>query len=186
MLFYDDDKNKSAITNGSGIWRWKLQEAGANEKSPLFDEIVLKTIQLLSVKSDKKQFVFKPRQSILGENDRVFLDVEFYNEIYDRVYGNRIKLDLTDESGKTTNHELVDSKSNASFNLGRLRAGLYKYQAVTNYANKNFIEKGEFLVKKTQLEALNLQADHQMLRAIAKRSRGGYFTFSDRNMLSSL
>ena len=64
MLFYDDGKDKTAITTGSGIWQWKLQEAGVNEKSPLFDEIVLKTIQLLSVKSDKKQFVVKPRQSI--------------------------------------------------------------------------------------------------------------------------
>ena len=109
-----------------------------------------------------------------------------YNNIYERVYNNTIELNLTNERWKSNSYELVDSPSSAAFNLGRLSAGLYKYRAVTNYANKNFVEKGEFLVKQTQLEALQLQADHELLRSLSKKSDGDFYDFTDRETLTRI
>ncbi len=183
MMYYDDGKTKAAITSGSGIWQWKLQEAGMSDKSPLFDEIVMKTIQLLSVKSDKKQFVVKPRQSIFNANERVFLDVEIYNDIYERTHNNTVSLNLTNEVGEVQSAKLVDSPSNSTFNLGRLPAGLFKYKAVTKYANKTLVESGEFLVRAIQIEALALQADHDLMRALSEKSGGVFYDFSDHNEL---
>jgi hypothetical protein len=180
MFYYDDGKMKTAVTAGSGIWQWKLQEASTQQGSPLFDEIVLKTIQLLSVKSDKKQFVVKPRQTSYNENERVFMDVEVYDAIYERVYGNTITLNLVDEKNKTTSIELVDGKNSSSFNLGRMEEGIYKYKAVTNYASKVLTETGEFVVKQTQVEALSLQADHELLRQVSRKSGGDFYDFSRR------
>ncbi|MFT6866135.1 MAG: hypothetical protein ACJA08_000964 [Cyclobacteriaceae bacterium] len=184
MFYYDDGLVKSAVTVGSGIWQWRLQEAGLKEKSELFDELVLKTIQFLSIKSDKKQFVVKPRQSTFNENDRVYIDTELYNEIYERSYGNTIELRLTDEAGKANTYQLVDSEVTAAFNFGRMDQGVYQYVATTKSRGKTLTEKGEFIVNQTQIEGLNLQADHQLLRQISQKSGGKFYHFSERNQLS--
>lgn len=185
MFYYDDGIIKNAVTVGSGLWQWRLQEAGLKDRSDLFDELVLKTIQYLSIKSNKKQFVVKPRLSAFNENDRVFIDTEVYNEIYERSYGNTIELKLTDESGKVNIVELVDSEVTSSFNLGRMEQGVYQYVATTKTGNKTLTEKGEFVVNQTQIESLNLQANHQILRQISQKSGGSYFPFSEKAQLAA-
>lgn len=184
MFYYDDGDIKSAVTAATGIWQWRLQEAGLSDKSALFDEIVLKTIQFLSIKSDKKQFVVRPRQSSFNENDRVFIDTEVYNEIYARSYGNTINLSLTDENGDSNTFELVDNEVNAAFNLGRMGQGVYKYTATATVSGKKVTEKGEFIVSQTQVESLNLQADHQMLRHIAKKTGGEFYSLNSKSQLT--
>jgi hypothetical protein len=183
MFYYDDGIEKSAVTVASGIWQWRLQEAGLNETSELFDEIVLKTIQFLSIKADKKQFVVRPRQTNFNETERVFIDTEVYNEIYDRSYGNTINLKLADENNETKTYELVDSEVGAAFNLGRMNQGVYRYTATVNVGGKLMTEKGEFLVNQTQIESLNLQADHQLLRQISSKSGGSFYSFAEKDRI---
>ncbi|MEP0365577.1 MAG: hypothetical protein ABJN36_08845 [Cyclobacteriaceae bacterium] len=180
MFYYDDGTEKSAVTVASGIWQWRLQEAGLHDKSELFDEVVLKTIQFLSIKSDKKQFVVRPRQAAFNENERVFIDTEVYNQIYERSYGNTIKLSLTDEAGETQTLELVDSEVSSAFNMGRMSQGVYKFVATTEVSGKVLTEKGEFVINQTQVESLNLQADHHMLRQLSRKSGGKFYQFEKR------
>lgn len=184
MFYYDDGSVKNAVTMATGIWQWRMQESGLNEEPALFDEMVLKTIQFLSIKDDRKQFVVRPRQTTFNESDRVYLDTEVYDEIYERSYGNKISLDITSESGETDAYELVDNEVNSAFNLGRMNQGVYSYKASTVIADKKTFEIGEFIVNQTQIESLNLKADHQMLRQIAKKTGGEFYAFQDKDQLS--
>lgn len=184
MLFYDDGSNKVAVTMGTGIWQWRMQESGFKETPALFDEIILKTVQFLSIKDDKKQFVVRPRQSTFNESERIFLDTEVYDEIYERRYGNKIRLNITNEADETKAFELVDNEMNAAFSLGRMNQGVYTYVASTTISGKTVTEKGEFIVNQTQVESLNLQADHQMLRQLASKTGGEFFDISETNSVS--
>ncbi|WP_258103212.1 hypothetical protein [Marinoscillum sp. MHG1-6] len=183
MMYYDDGTDKQAITVGTGFWQWRLQEFGSHGEAPLFKELILKTIQYLSIKADKKRFNVRPRQQTFTENDRIYIDTEVYNNVYERVYGNTIDLNLINEEGEVTNYQLIDSELSNYFNLGRLKAGVYRYKAGTTVGNKQITEEGEFVVRSIQLEALNLQADHDLLRAVSRNTDGKFFKWEERENL---
>lgn len=184
LVFFDDGAQKSAVTPGAGIWQWRLQEAGSEENSQLFEELILKTVQYLSIKVNKDRFVVKPRESNYHIGERVFMDAEVYNEIYERAYGNTIQLVITDESGNQTSYEMVDSPVNSSFNLGALEAGVYQFKATTTLGGKGFSEIGSFAIRDIQLEGINLTADHNMLRAVAEKNDGRFYPFSQASQVS--
>ncbi|XOV93125.1 MAG: hypothetical protein ACFHWX_00145 [Bacteroidota bacterium] len=185
MFFYDDGSKKSAVSIGAGIWQWKLQEAAAYGNSDLFNELVLKTIQFLSIRTDKKRFAATPRQNVFREGDRIFIDTQVYDEIFERSYGNTITLSITNEAGETRNYELVDSPLNSTFNIGTLNHGIYKYDAVVKNENEQLTDRGEFLVEALQIEALDLTANHNLLREISHKSNGVYFHYSEISQLEN-
>lgn len=183
LIFFDDGAQKSALIPGPGIWQWKLQESGSEENYDLFKEIVLKTVQFLSIKVNKDRFVVKPREANYQIGDRVFIDTEVYNEIYERSYGNTISLTITNEAGQSTSYEMVDSPVNSNFNLGTLEAGIFTFKASTTLAGKVYTESGSFAVRDIQLEGVNLTADHNLLRSIATNSGGAFYSFDKANDL---
>jgi len=128
--------------------------------------------------------VVKPRESNYHIGERVFMDAEVYNEIYERAYGNTIQLVITDESGNQTSYEMVDSPVNSSFNLGALEAGVYQFKATTTLGGKGFSETGSFAIRDIQLEGINLTADHNMLRAVAEKNDGRFYPFSQASQVS--
>ncbi|MEQ9216798.1 MAG: hypothetical protein RLO17_02065 [Cyclobacteriaceae bacterium] len=185
MFFYDDGSEKSAITIGTGIWQWKLQEAAAHGDARLFNEFVLKTVQFLSIRTNKKRFTATPRHNVYREGDRIFIDTQVYNEIFERSYGNRISLSITSEAGETRNYELVDSPLNSTFNIGTLKQGIYRYRATVVNENEQLTDRGEFLVEALQIEALDLTANHNLLREISYKSNGNFFHYSEIDALSA-
>lgn len=176
---------KQAVTMGTGLWKWRLQEAAIEENAEFFDEMILKTVQYLSIKENKDRFRVRPRNEQYKVGERIFVDTEVYSEIYERIYGNKIALTVTDEAGNQTSHELVDSKINSSFNLGSMSAGVYTYTATTAINGKNTARSGSFAVRDLQLEGINLTADHNALKSISEKSGGKYFHFTERSKVAN-
>lgn len=183
MSFFDDGSRKAAILTGSGIWQWKLQESGSENSSELFNEMVLKTVQFLGIKANKQRFVVTPRSSDYKTGDRVFIDTEVYNDVYERTYGNTIKLTITNENDSLTNYEMVDAPANSSFNLGTMPPGIYTFQASVSLGGKTYNEQGSFAVRDIQLEGLQLTADHNLLRTISDRSGGQFYPVGEAESL---
>ncbi len=184
MAFFDDGTSKVALTMGSGLWMWRLQEGALHESSPLVDELVLKTIQFLSVRSTKKRFVANPAQSQFNENEPVRIETEVYDAVFERTYGNALSLQLTDEAGVKTDYEITDSPSFSAFQLGTLEAGVYTFTASVISAGQLLTERGSFVVRKSQLEGVELTANHQMLRQLATTTGGRFYSFEDRDQFS--
>ncbi|RED99837.1 hypothetical protein [Marinoscillum furvescens] len=183
MAFASRGGQKTAVTTGSGIWKWRLQEAATEEKAELFDELIVKTVQYLSIKENKDRFRVKPRDEQYTIGERVMIDTEVYSEIYERIYGNKITLTVTDDVGNASVHELVDSQGSSSFNLGSMPAGIYSYRASTTINGKPASRSGSFAVRDIQLENINLTANHNALKSISNKSGGQFFHFSERNGL---
>lgn len=183
MAFFDNGTQKEAVTIGTGVWQWKLQEAASHGSPELFNEMVLKTIQYLSINTDKDRFTAESRENVYREGDRIFIDTQVYDDIFERVYGNNISLSISNEAGETKNYELVDSPLNSAFNIGTLNQGIYKYEATVQEKDEKLTDRGEFLVEALQIEALDLTADHNLLREISQKSNGSFFHYSDRESL---
>ena len=183
MTVFDDGSQKIALTMGQNIWRWKLQEAAVYENSDQFDNLITKTIQFLSVSNDQKQFRFQPRKTNYSNNESAFFDVEVYNDIYERIYGNPIKINITDENGSSQLYNFTDSEYNPSFRTPFLRPGIYQYEASTQIGDQTFTDKGEFSIQEINPEFLSLTANHLLLRNLSQKTGGNYKHFDEADEL---
>jgi hypothetical protein len=177
---------KSAVMLGEGLWEWRLEEYALTEKQEVVDEIVLKLVQYLSSKEDKRKLRVYPISDEFFDYERVVFEAEVYNDIYEKIYDQKIRLDITDEKGKVRNYSFTTSESNSRFDISGLPQGVYSYKASATVLGKAQTSEGEFTVKELQLEALNTTADHNLLRQVAQQSNGRFFLPQETGQLQQL
>jgi hypothetical protein len=169
---------KSAVLTGEGLWLWRLEEFSLTEKQEIVDEIIMKTLQLISVKDDKRKLRVYPISPDFSVDEKVIFENEAYNDIYERIYNQSIKLDITDEKGKNRSYNYTTNKENSRFEITGLTEGVYKYKATTQVLGKSELADGQFIVRNTDLENLNTTADFNMLRTLAIQNNGKFFVAS--------
>lgn len=169
------DEQKVAILLGEGLWQWRLDEYNETENTQSFDELTLKLVQYLSTKDDKRRFRIYPIRQEFMFNEAVTFETEVYNQLYEKVYGQNIKLSIKSESGLAENYSFVNSAGESKYKLGSLKEGIYQYTASTLLDGKEETVKGEFNVNSSDLESTRLTADHILLKKISKQTGGQFF-----------
>ncbi|MEO1050378.1 MAG: hypothetical protein AAFX87_07120 [Bacteroidota bacterium] len=177
LLVKSSAEGKRAVMMGEGIWRWRLNEYARTDDNKHFNELMVKIVQYLSSKEDKRKFKVYPVDDEFFDNEGVVFDSEVYNDLYERVYGNKIDLTITPEEGQSQNYSFVTSESNTRYRISGLQEGVYKFSASSEINGQIERVGGEFLVKKQQLESVNLTADFDLLRRLSDNSGGKFYPF---------
>ena len=166
---------KSAIFTGEGLWSWRLEEYQLTEKQEVVDDLILKVLQFISAKDDKRKLRVYPinTEFLLGE--KVVFETEIYNAIYEKLYNLPIRLEVRDEKGIARNFSFSTSPDNSKFEISSLPAGVYRYRASTTVLGKSELSLGEFVIRDIKLENLNLTADFDVLRQLSAKTGGKFF-----------
>ena len=167
-------EQKTAVLAGEGIWQWRQEEFALTGKHELVDNLFQKIIQILSVRDDKRKFRIYPVRPEFEEGEEVVFQTEIYNDIYEPVYGQEVKLDITDENGKTKAYTYTHTAENPRFNISGLLEGVYRFQATTLIKGVQEKINGQFVVRKVDLELANTTADFGMLRELAQKTGGAF------------
>ncbi|MBL3656938.1 VWA domain-containing protein [Fulvivirga sediminis] len=176
---------KKGLILADGIWKWRMFDYASKGNNDLFNELITKLIQYLSSKEDKRKFKVYPLKNEFLTNEKVIFDTEVYNELYERVYGNKIDLVIENSQGESFNYSYVTNENNTTYVISGLDEGVYTYTASTLLSNSRREVKGEFLVKELQLENLNLTADFNLLRKLSDQSGGDFYHSSEMNKLEA-
>ncbi len=171
LIFNEINGLKNAIFIGDGLWRWKLRDFAEHTNTNLFNELISKSIQYLSVKSDKSFFrITAPK--ICSENQAIKLNAEVYNKSYELVTEPDVVLTLTNSDKKKFNYTFSKSQNAYKLNIGLLPAGEYKYEAKTKVNNELLIKQGSIVVKEIISEKINTVANHNLLFQLATKTGG--------------
>ncbi|MHB8260878.1 MAG: hypothetical protein ACYDCN_06030 [Bacteroidia bacterium] len=174
LVFADDGGQKSALFCGEGLWRWKLRDYADHENNVLFEELIQKTVQYLSVKADKSFFkVFTKK--IINENEPLEFDAEVFNPSYELINEPEVSLLITDEAKKKFTYTFSKTTNAYHLNSGNFPPGDYKYEAQVKVNNQIYLQKGEFSVKPLLAEFTSTTADHALLYNISKKTGGQLF-----------
>ena len=113
---------------------------------------------------------------VFSENAPVEFTAELFNDSYELVNDPDIKMVI--QSGRDTTYEAQFSKQNNgySLNMGELPAGNYVWTATTKLGNHRIEKKGNFSVQEVMIETANLVADHDLLKGIADKTGGKFYT----------
>ncbi|MBP7497983.1 MAG: hypothetical protein KA792_10005, partial [Bacteroidales bacterium] len=114
IAFQSVSAGRYAVIAGEGIWKWRLfnflQKANHNE----FNEIINKTIQYLSVKTDKSRFRIY-NSGYFNETDDIVFDAELFNDSYELI--NEPDINLTITNSKGDKYPYLFSKTEKAYHL---------------------------------------------------------------------
>lgn len=170
------ESKKTATFLGDGLWRWRQEEFAQTGKTEVIDEMMLKLIQLMSVKEDKRKFRVTPVEREFSTREPVVLQTEVYNDVYEKIYGQEITLKVTDEKNRSQTYTYVNTEGQPHYQLSGLAEGAYRFIASARIRDKIEEVEGRFLVRDVNLEHLNMTADHGMLRELSAKT-GGEFLY---------
>lgn len=185
LMVWPDNNRKISALIGEGLWRWRLNEFSDTGNTVAFDELFSKLVQYLSTLEDKRKFRSFPLQNEFSDSEPVVIESQVYNDLFELVYGNTIKLDVRNESGAITNYSYVISPGSARYRIGGLKEGVYRFTASTVVNDKTETVSGQFLVRAQNLEAQNLTADFGLLRSVAQQSGGKFYPVAQINQLTT-
>ena len=175
--------NRYAVILGEGIWRWRLFDQLQNETTDNFANFFSQIITYLAVKENKDPFKIN-LQKEYEESDQVVVRAELYNASYQLTNDPEIKFRLIDEASKEFDYTFFRTNDSYILELGRLKQGIYRWEAKANFEGQPLVKKGTFLVRETKKELLNLSANH---RPASKRyhpkTNGQFYSPNDLNQL---
>ncbi|HTF81101.1 MAG TPA: hypothetical protein VL947_05235 [Cytophagales bacterium] len=166
---------RNALILGDGIWMWRMNEKSKTQSSLNFDEMVIKSVQFIASKADKRKFKVLPGNTEYEEGDLVSVTTEVYDELNQLTYGQEIQLIIKDENEKEYKYKYINQEHQDKFEVGQFAQGAYRYTATTVVAGKRHAYSGAFNVKKLQLEELTSVADHQLLKELSNKTQGQYY-----------
>lgn len=176
LVLNTNGDQKTAVLAGEGIWQWRQEEFAQTSKQEVVDNLFQKLIQVLSVKEDRRKFRVYPISNEFEAGEQVAFQTEVYNDIYEPIFGQEVKLELVDEKGKSKQFTYTHAKETPRFNVSGLADGVYRYAASTTLKGKQENVSGQFVIRNADLELSNTTADFGMLRDLARRSGGTFMT----------
>jgi membrane protein implicated in regulation of membrane protease activity len=178
------DQVKVGVFSAEGIWKWRLFDYLQHQNHQIFNELVTKIVQYLSLKEDKRRFRVNLSKNIFDENEAVYLDAELYNESFELVNQPDVSISISDSQGKEYNYTFTKTGNAYTLNAGVLPVGDYRFSASTLYNGENFSFNGQFSVQPIQLESYAMTADHNMLKLLSQKFGGGTFSPSSLTQLA--
>ncbi len=171
LVFSEMNGLKTGLFIGDGLWKWKLRDYSEHNNNALFQELISKCVQYLSVKSDKSFFrITAPK--IINENEYIELGAEVYNKSYELVTDPDVTLVLTNAQDKKFNYTFSKTAGAYRLNIGLLPPGEYKYLATVKNNGEVFVKQGIIVVKEVVAEKINTVANHALLYQMANRTNG--------------
>jgi len=169
---------KTGIFLGEGLWKWRLFDFLQHQNHEIFDELIGKTVQYLSVKEDKRKFRINQDKNIFNENEPVVFGAELYNDNYELTNDPDVAMSVRNRDGKEFTYTFNKLGKAYSLNAGILPVGSYTYKASTNFNGQPLTYEGRFSVQPIQLELFETTANHAVLRTLSTKF-GGETVYAD-------
>ncbi|HET6991934.1 MAG TPA: hypothetical protein VFJ43_11450, partial [Bacteroidia bacterium] len=127
-VFSRQGDRKISVFVGEGLWKWRLHDFADHGNEDIFNELIGKTVQYLSVREEKSFFRVTAKTNFL-ENESVQFEAEVYNESYELINTPDVNIDIIDESGKRFPSIFTRVGKAYRLDAKQFPVGEYKYEA---------------------------------------------------------
>ena len=153
-----------------------------NQNHANFNEIINQSIQYLALRENEDNFIID-FQAVYNETENIVFSAEVYNDAFEPVNSEEISIKIKHENGEEFDFVFDTGNSGYKLNAGNLEVGKYSFSAEVKLGNETYTENGEFSVLPVNLEAINTQANHQMLFLLSEFTGGKFFYPQQKSLL---
>ena len=175
LAFNEKNGVKTGVLAGEGIWKWRLTDYVENGNYNNVSELVNKSIQLLTVKDDKRKFRVNLAKNLFKENENILFEAQLYNDAYEMINDADVSLTIKDQNRKEYKYNFSKTNNYYTLDAGLFPEGSYSYTATTTYKGNPQTASGKFSVQSIQLEQYDLTARHDVLRALSQKFSGNTY-----------
>ncbi len=161
-----------AVLTAEGIWKWRYYNFLEQKNFDLLDDLILKVIQYIGIKEDKRKFRVSSQQKVFLENQPVTFDAQLFNDSYEMINTDDAFITITSSNKKEYQFTFNKAGNAYSLNAGLFAPGTYTYTAFINTKAGRQEAKGQFIVQQIQLETYQNTADHNLLRLLSNQHGG--------------
>lgn len=172
LAFGEENGIKTGVLSAENIWKWRLFDFLQHQNHDIFDELISKSIQYLTLQEDKRRFRISLAKNVFRENEPIIMDAEVYNESYELVNEPEVRLAMTNEDGKDFTFTFNRSSNAYRLNAGFFPVGDYRFEGKAILNGQELSYRGQFSVQPIQLEAYETTADHSLLRLLSEKYGG--------------
>ncbi|MBN1337857.1 MAG: hypothetical protein JXA03_00960 [Bacteroidales bacterium] len=172
IMFNPTPGQKTGVVTGSGMWRWRMKTFAQEGSHQVFDQLINRIVQYLSVKMDKSLFRVISAKNAWYDSESVEFEAELYTDSYELTDQPDVSMEVESAEGKRYDFTFSRSGGKYYLNAGSLSPGTYKYNARTGYNNKNFTAEGRFTVQRLSIETRKTVADHNLLFSFSGATGG--------------
>lgn len=162
---------------GENIWRWRLHNYLINNSHNEINELLSKSLQIISNKEDKKHLRLETKEIYHAMED-VIVQAQLYNDNYELVNTPDVEFTITqnvsfdNQTQKKQTYTFGKTSNAYQTNLSKLPSGEYSIVAKTHFNNKTLTDKASFIVNQINVEYNDLVAKHNDLFTLAKKTGG--------------
>lgn len=177
---------KTGVFLAEGLWKWRLFDYLQHQNQDIFDELMGKTIQFLSLKEDKRKFRVSLDKSVYNENEPVLFAAELYNDNYELTNEPDVALSARHADGREFTYTFNKVGKAYTLDAGILPIGNYTYRATTAFNGQQMSFDGRFSVRPLQLEQFATTANHAVLRQLSDQYGGATVAPADMLQVAEL
>ncbi|MCB0663737.1 MAG: hypothetical protein KDC24_13405 [Saprospiraceae bacterium] len=167
---------RSGVFAAEGLYKWRLFDFLQNTNHEVFNELIGKTVQYLSIKEDKRKFRVTLAKNIFDENESIVFDAELYNENFELINDPDASIVIKNEEGQEFPFTFNKAGQTYNLNAGIFPVGNYSYRASTSSNGRQQTFEGQFSVQPVQLELFQTTANHGLLKLLAENYGGQFLT----------
>lgn len=176
LLAYSDIQNhKQAVFLGEGLWKWHLFEYLEYKNHDITESLIIKTLQYITTKEDKRPFRAYSNKQSYKENESINLDAQLYNANYEAINDPEAFVTIKNQNGDSFEFTFSKSGNYYVLNAGRFPEGNYNFTARTSYNGKNLTASGRFNIESLVKEQFDLTARHDLLALLANKHGGNIY-----------
>ncbi len=178
IMFFNLPERKTGIIAGENIWRWRISNYVQKSDFTLFDDMISRIAQYLSVKNDPSPFRINVKNRI-EEGDPLEFDALLFNPSHELINTPDVSLELKNEEGKT--YPFIFNRTEKAYylNAGYFPSGNYTYEASVKTTQSLYDKKGRLSITPLDIELVNLVADNALLQQISSRREGKVVSLKD-------
>lgn len=172
LVFGEEDGIKRGVLAGEGVWKWRLFNYLQDQNHEVFDEVIGKSVQYVSLKEDKRRFRVSLAKNIFKENEAIFFDAELYNSSYELINEPDVSLVITNEEGNDFRFTFNKTDNAYTINAGIFPVGNYTFRSSVFYGGEQLTYQGQFSIQPIQLEIYETTANHNLLKVLSDKFGG--------------
>ena len=168
---------RSVAILAKNTWRWKLQTD--SERNNFFNNFINAVIKWLNAEENEDRIKVNTDKRLYSLGETVLFNAQVYDETFNPVNDAEIKINIKD--GQDNFEIFLAPLSNGMYE-GAFESNIsgdFNYSAEVNKDGKTMgTGEGKFSIGETEVEALNLRMNKNLLSLLASET-GGEFSFPD-------
>jgi len=174
VMFHEAGERRTGVIAGEGIWLWRLHTFLRQDAHDLFDEMISRMVNFLSVTEDRRLFRVNT-DHLIYENESALFEAELYNRSYELINEPDVELTIINEEGTEFPYAMGRTANAYRIDAGTFEPGTYAWEARTQVGTDVYTEEGIFTVVALDLEGLRTIADHRLLYQLADNTGGAMY-----------